>query len=136
MMFMMRNYSVKITFLLLFGLASCAGSRNAKLRFVADWKETWGIGQKTDVDYQDVYTISLEGGALALNCAARKHYRFEALAQTGNNFVFTLVVRDDKYSTGPSATNYQLKLNSNGSAMDGTATDKDGKKFKVRWDKQ
>jgi hypothetical protein len=135
--FAMRSLSINLLFLLMLGLAACVSTRNAKLRLVGQWKETWGVGQKTDVDYQDVYVVALDaGGGLALTCPARQHYQFAALAQSGSQFSFTLEVRDDKYSTGPAQIRYQLKLRPDGRAMDGTATDAEGKKFNIRWDKQ
>jgi hypothetical protein len=133
----MRSLLVNFLVLSLLGLAACAGARNAKLRLVGQWKETWGVGQKTDVDYQDVYVVALDaGGGLALSCPARPHYRFAAVAQRGGQLGFTLEVRDDKYSTGPAQIKYLLKLRPDGQAMDGTATDAEGKKFNIRWDKQ
>ncbi|MCU0451068.1 MAG: hypothetical protein MUC97_14710 [Bernardetiaceae bacterium] len=117
-------------------LQACAGSKAARQRLVGNWRETWAVGQKTDVDYHDVYHLRLNRRQqIELSCPARSHYAYESVTASGERLRFTLVVQDLKYGQAPARIRYALRLDANGQRLTGTATDADGKKFKIEWDK-
>jgi hypothetical protein len=117
-------------------LQACAGSQVARQRLVGNWRETWAVGQKTDVDYHDVYHLRPDRRQqILLSCPARPHYAYQNVTVRGERLRFTLVVQDLKYGQAPANLRYTLRLQPNGQQLTGTATNADGKKFNIQWDR-
>lgn len=137
-MFGMKKYLLPLfcAFALVFVLSACTSARTVQQRFVGSWKETWGVGQETDVKYNDVYVIGLvSGSGLSVACPEKKQYRPQNVEQDGNRLSFRLEIRDDKYATGGSHVDYKLNLQRDRRTLEGTATTNEGKQFNIRWDK-
>jgi hypothetical protein len=87
-----------------------------KEALVGQWKEYWGVGQVTDVDYNDIYIVSLGiDGGLVFACRNRPNYVFENSLFDGTNLSVTL-------DNNGFVIKYVLAISENGGILTGTAT--------------
>ena len=97
-------------------------------RFVGTWRETWGVGEETDVDYQDVYVFALAGATLSASCPEKPSYEFGAVTIDGDRLQVQLV-------NAPVVIDYDMRLAPSGQQLDGTAVTSEAVHRTIRWDR-
>ncbi len=97
-------------------------------RFVGTWRETWGVGEETDVDFQDVYIFALAGGSLSASCPEKESYEFGAVKIDGDRLRVQLV-------NGEVIIDYDMRLAPTGQQFDGTAVTSEDIHRTIRWDR-
>jgi hypothetical protein len=105
-----------------------APAATGKEALVGNWKETWGVGQVTDVTYNDIYTISLRAdGELTMSCDGRPTYSFGDVLFEGNVLSVTL-------DNNGFIIDYVMTLSADGNSFTGKATTpKDT--FNILWER-
>lgn len=100
------------------------------------WEETWGVGEQTNVNYADVYIITInKQGQASIVCPQRKNYVFEKIAFDGKKITTHLLIKDLKYGAGDAWVDYSLELQDDQKVFKGTAITKAGKKAAISWKK-
>ncbi|GAB4114403.1 MAG: hypothetical protein OHK0057_29420 [Thermoflexibacter sp.] len=103
---------------------------------VGSWKENWGAGEQTNVNYSDEYLISRnQKGSLAILCPSRNNYFFEKISFDDKILKIKLIIKDLKYNAGDSWVAYELTLQDNNTLV-GSALTKAGKKVKIIWERK
>ncbi|SFF06037.1 hypothetical protein [Thermoflexibacter ruber] len=103
---------------------------------VGSWKENWGAGEQTNVNYSDEYVISTnQKGSLAILCPSRNNYFFEKISFYDKILKVKLIIKDLKYNAGDSWVAYELTLQDNNTLV-GSALTKAGKKVKIVWERK
>jgi len=126
----MKNlFLILLTSTLLF---SC--SHDPKEKLIGEWKEYYGIGEKTDVNYNNIYKIQLASeGDLIITCITRNNYLFDNIVFDSEELSFrkenTIDPNEKFYVYG------KLKLNSKGDWFEGTMKNSRGKTSHVKWEK-
>jgi hypothetical protein len=106
------------------------------LNLSGEWEETWGVGEKTNVDYSDVYTITINSkGKPVINCPKRKNYQFEQTSFDGKKLLTHLIIKDLKFDAGDSWVDYTMELEAGSNNFKGSALTKAGKKASILWKK-
>ena len=101
----------------------------AKSPFSGTWKETWAVGQESDVSYQDVYEVSGKTKNLLIRCTSHANYKFENIRIKGRNIRFDLI--NDTYRLP-----YDLTLQPGNKTMKGKATGITNETVPILWEKQ
>lgn len=92
------------------------------------WKEFWAPGQQTDVTYHDEYEVSVsESGSVSV-----KLKNTDGANISGAEFSAGVLTFTQKTSF---EVRYQLRLSSDGSVLEGTATTP-AKTVPIRWERQ
>jgi len=118
----------KIIFVLLFvhGLSYCSFSQLSAL--TGKWKEIWGYAEKSDVNYNDVFDLSVvAGNKLDIQCEG-KDYTFNNIDIKGDTLTFNL-------HNGGYVLPYRLVLESSKTIFWGEATNIHGEAVKIKWEK-
>lgn len=106
---------------------------NSAFVIVGSWKENWGAGEPTNVNYSDEYIISRnQKDSLAIICPSRNNYFFEKISFDDNILKVMLIIKDLKYNAGDSWVTYELTPRDNDTLV-GSALTKAGKKVKIVW---
>lgn len=133
----MRHLVVALVLL----LGACASSQQeappadtGTEAFVGAWSETWAPGEETDVDYHDLYFISVaDDGTLIITCPERPNYRFPR-AEAKERTLMVKLVND--YGDGdPTIIDYTLELISP-DELRGRARTNKGKDVPIIWSRQ
>lgn len=113
-------------------LSSC--NSDTRLKLIGEWKEHWGIGSQTDVNYSDTVKIQLTtDGDLIMSCPNYEHYLFDKIVYDGKEFSFRMEntsVPNEKFYVF-----YKLTLQDNGKWMDGSIENSRNKKVSIKWEK-
>jgi hypothetical protein len=119
-------------------LAGCNLSKPKKLNTVINgsWKENWGAGAETNVDYSDVYIINTDSkGKITISCPTRKNYQFEKISFDKKTLKTKLVIKDLKYNAGDAWVEYVLELQEDNAIFKGKALTQAGKNVEIIWDR-
>jgi hypothetical protein len=109
---------------------------NPDSAIIGSWKENWGAGEQTNVNYSDEYLISRnQKNSLAIVCPSRNNYFFEKISFEDKILKVKLIIKDLKYNAGDSWVAYELILQDNNTLV-GSALTKAGKKVKIVWDRK
>jgi hypothetical protein len=94
------------------------------------WIENWGVGQETDIDYHDRYTISKDelSKSMKIWSTDKDHYRFCDVVVNGNVLELKLV-NTMGYDTMP----YRLVMEPGNNKMTGYAYSVHGRKMNIEW---
>ena len=126
----MNKYIILILTTML--LNSC--NNDPKQKLIGEWKEHWGIGQETNVDYSDIIKIQLTtDGNFVMTCLNRNNYLFDKIIFDGNELSFR-----EENTQDPNEKFYvyfKLKLNKEGNWLEGSITNSRGKTADVKWEK-
>ncbi|MEO5643950.1 MAG: hypothetical protein ABIQ40_20230 [Bacteroidia bacterium] len=111
-------------------IISCSFSGKSKnYKFEGKWSETWGVGQKTDVDYNDRYTITKNPeGVSEITCQTNEFYRFIDISIRKNQLTFKII-----NTSGNDTLPYSLQISKKGDKMKGTAYSVRGEKTNIEW---
>lgn len=90
------------------------------------WKEYWGVGQKTDVEYNDIYLVKKKGANYVIQCETHPEQTIENIKYKKGKLTFDLI---NNAKTIP----YVLKMSKNGRELNGTAVSVRGETRKIRW---
>jgi hypothetical protein len=105
-----------------------AQAATGKEVLAGSWKETWGIGQVTDVTYNDIYVITLgDDGKLSVSCEDRPNYSVGDVQFEDNVFKITL-------DNNGFIIYYSMILSADGNSFTGEATTLEDT-FKVIWER-
>ncbi len=136
---MQYKFSSYIIIVAMLMLAACSLSKPQTQNTAAisgKWEETWGVGEQTNVNYADVYIISIDKqGRANINCPQRANYLFEQTSFDGKKISTHLVIKDLKYGAGDAWVDYSLELQEDKKVFRGTALTKAGKKATISWKK-
>lgn len=118
-----------LTSILLF---SC--NKDPKAKLIGEWKEYYGVGMETDVDYTEIYKIQLTtDGDIVITCLTRNNYLFDKILFDGNELSYrkenTIDPNEKFYIYG------KLKLNSNEKWLEGTVVNSRDKSNNIKWEK-
>ena len=94
------------------------------------WKEHWGTGNVTDVEYSDVFIISVNNGKIYINCENRDNYLVRKIVYDGEELSFEIL---NTYAND--IIPYLLKLSTDKKWLKGTAVSAKGKSVNVKWEK-
>lgn len=93
------------------------------------WKEIWGYGERTDVNYNDVFTITIaDGKKIQIRCEDRPHYSFNNINVKGDTLTFEK--KNDDY-----VMPYRIVLDNSKNVFWGETKDIHGQAKKVKWEK-
>lgn len=131
-------------FLLTIPLISCAGG-GASIKpdkdplgpaspVIGVWKETFGVGQETDVTYNDVYEITYDNSTLIMINTGRPYYSASGFKLEDGRFRFTLV--NHVYPDHPFTMEYDLVLSPDKKTMTGHALTSKGFNANILWERQ
>ena len=113
-------------------LLSC--SNDPKTKIIGQWKEYYGIGEETDVDYNEIYKIRFGSeGDLMITCLSYDAYLFDNIVFDSEELSFR-----KENTSDPDEKFYiygKLKLNSKGDWFEGTMKNSRGKTSHVKWEK-
>jgi hypothetical protein len=105
-----------------------AQAATGKEALVGRWKETWGVGQVTDVTYNDIYVITLgEDGKLSFSCEGRPNYSFGDVQFEDNVLKVTL-------DNNGFIIDYVMTLSADGNSFTGEATTPEDT-FNILWER-
>ena len=126
----MRNFLI----LLLTTLILSACNNDPKQKLIGEWKEHWGIGQETDVNYNDIIKIQLTtDGNFVMTCMNRNNYFFDKIIFDGIELSFR-----EENTQDPNEkfyVYYKLKLSSDGKWMEGTISNSKGQTDNIKCEK-
>lgn len=128
------DMKTKILFvLLLIGFMSCrlshvGGKVNSK--WIGTWSETWGVGQKSDVDYHDIYHITKSKHGKPELTADKSEYRFIDVNFSRSDLTFKLI-----NTTGNDTMPYVLHLDEGNDKITGYAYSIRKEKKNIEWDR-
>lgn len=118
-----------IIFLAILTCSFSGKKKNKQYKFEGKWTETWGVGQKTDVNYHDRYTIAADSdGRREITCQSSDHFRFIDVVFDKDLLTFKMI-----NMTGNDTLPYVLRLNKKSSKMIGTAISVRGEKTNIEW---
>lgn len=111
-------------------IITCSFSgKSKKYKFEGFWSETWGVGQKTDVDYHDKYTISKnKDGAREITCQSSEHYRFIDVKFEKDSLTFKII-----NTSGMDTLPYYLQIDKKGNMMKGIAYSVRDERTNIEW---
>ncbi len=126
----MRSFAIIILTSVL--LLSC--NNNPKEKLVGEWKEYWGVGQETNVDYNDISKIQLTtDNEIILKCTDRDNYLFDKILFDGNELSFrkeNTIDPNEKFYVY-----YKLKLSKDGKWLEGPINNSRNETNYVKWEK-
>ena len=119
----------RIIFGLLFILSLSLNSFSQINAMSGKWKEIWGYAQKSDVNYNDVFTLTIvDGNKLKISCESKPDYSFNNIDIKGDTLSFEL--RNSGY-----VLPYKLVLDANKTDFWGTAVNIHGEAVNIKWEK-
>ncbi|RYE21601.1 MAG: hypothetical protein EOP42_25655 [Sphingobacteriaceae bacterium] len=111
-----------------------AAAADPKQNLVGQWKEHWGIGVETNVNYNDLYKITVDnGGKISINCINKKKYKIDQVLFDGHEISFRK--QNKSYPLGRFYVYYKLKLHDDLRWMEGPITNSKKQKDYVKWGK-
>lgn len=118
--------------------SAASGNRSAtsdsKQNLIGQWKEHWGIGVETNVNYNDLYKISIDdAGKISINCTNKKKYKIDQVLFDGQEISFRK--QNKSYPLGRFYVYYKLKLHDDLRWMEGPITNTKKQKDYVKWQK-
>ncbi len=117
-----------LTMLLTFFALSSFSQTNNSIE--GRWKEYWGAGEATDIDYHDIFIINFDSENIYIDCENRCNYTIRKIVFDGEVLSFELLnkIADDIIP-------YALTISPKGKWLIGMAVDVKGYKTLVRWKK-
>jgi hypothetical protein len=107
----------------------CSFSGKKKNSFEGYWSETWGVGQETDVDYHDKYTIAKNtDGTREITCQSSEFYRFIDVKFDKDSLTFKII-----NTSGMDTLPYYLKLDKKGKKLKGIAYSIRDERTNIEW---
>lgn len=122
---------MKTKFLLALLVVSCLSfTRDGAPQWEGRWIENWGVGQETDIDYHDRYTISKDelSQSMKIWSTDKEYYRFCDVQVNGNVLELKLI-----NTTGYDTMPYHLEMERNNKKMTGWAYSVHGRKMNIEW---
>lgn len=123
-----------ILFIFLTSILLFSCSKDPKTKLIGEWKEYYGVGMETDVDYNEIYKIQLTtDGDIVITCLTYNNYLFDKILFDGNELSYrqenTIDPNEKFYIYG------KLKLNSNEKWLEGTVVNSRDKSDNIKWEK-
>lgn len=113
-------------------LSSC--NSDPKKKLIGEWKEYWGVGQETGVDYNDTIKIQLTSdNEIILKCTNKQNFLFDKILFDGNELSFRMEntsIPDKKFYVY-----YKLKLSKDRKWMEGPISNSRNQTNYVKWKK-
>lgn len=124
----------KILFIFLTSIMLFSCNKDPKTKLIGEWKEYYGVGEETDVAYNNIYKIQLTTeGDIVITCLTRNNYLFDKILFDGNELSYrkenTIYPNEKFYIYG------RLKLNSNEKWLEGTVVNSRDKSSNIKWEK-
>ncbi len=124
----------KLLFVFLTSILLFSCNKDPKTKLIGEWKEHYGVGMETDVDYTNIYKIQLTTeDDIVITCLTRNNYLFDKILFDGNELSYrkenTIDPNEIFYIYG------KLKLNSNEKWLEGTVVNSRGKSSNIKWEK-
>lgn len=115
--------------LLLLTLSSAFSTKNKKdYKFDGNWLETWGVGQKTDVEYHDRYSIQKNTkGGHDISCSTNE-YKFIDVVFRKDSLIFKCI-----NLSGNDTLPYFLQIDRKGKKIKGIAYSIRGERTNIEW---
>jgi len=108
----------KLLFIFLISILLFSCNKDPKTKLIGEWKEHYGIGMDTNVDYTETYKIQLTTeGDLVITCLTYNNYLFDKILFDGNELSYR-----QKNTSDPNEKFYmygKLKLNSTEKWLEG-----------------
>lgn len=124
----------KISIIIVASILLFSCSSDPKKKLVGVWKEHWGIGQETDVTYNDTIKIQLAtDGEIILRCTNRSNYVYDKILFDGMELSFikeNTIDPNEKFYVY-----YKMKLSDNGNWMEGPISNSRKATNYVKWKK-
>jgi hypothetical protein len=98
-------------------------------KFDGRWVETWGVGQKTDINYHDEYTIRMSDSK-PISCQTSEHFVFIDIHFTKDSLTFKQI-----NTTGNDTMPYFLRIDKKGKRLKGIAYSIRGERTNITWKK-
>ncbi len=126
----MKKYFLLIVLALLFS----ACSEEPTQQLVGEWKEYWGIGRATDVEYHNINKIQLTtDGDLLVTCLNEDVYRFDQIVFDGHELSFRAENTSDPKERF--YIYYKLTLEKDGKWLNGSILNSKNQADNVKWEK-
>ncbi len=107
---------------------------NQKQNLVGQWKEHWGVGVETNVNYNDLYKIQLDdAGKISVVCTNKNKYKIDRILFDGQEISFRK--QNKAYPSGKFYVYYKLKLHDDLNWMEGPITNTKKQKDYVKWER-
>jgi hypothetical protein len=97
------------------------------LTLIGEWKEYWGLNTNTDVTYNDIYIITVNGDDIEMSSIGRSYY-FQNILLEENKFSFRL-------SNSGTTIDYRLTMDVDGKTLAGQAITNNGVIAEIIWEK-
>ena len=109
-------------------------SIDTKQQLIGEWKEYWGIGVPTDVNYSDIFKIQITTeGEIIIRCLNRNNYLIDRLLFDGKELSFR---KENTYNPEDKVfVYYKLKLSDDGNWLEGPITNNKDQSNNVKWKK-
>ena len=124
----------KLLFIFLISILLFSCNKDPKTKLIGEWKEHYGIGMDTNVDYTETYKIQLTTeGDLVITCLTYNNYLFDKILFDGNELSYR-----QENTSAPNEKFYmygKLKLNSTEKWLEGNVVNNRGKSNNVKWEK-
>lgn len=111
-------------------LSACGASKVSVQSLNGDWKETWGYGVETDIDYHDEYRITVINNTIAITCTNNDSYTYRDLQY--NNGTFSFIMTN---TSGNDDLPYWFTVTKDKSRMLGTAVSVHGDTVPILWER-
>jgi hypothetical protein len=118
-----------LVLLAMFVVIVLCSSGKGKYKFDGKWSETWGVGQETDIDYHDQYTISKKSAA-PITCQSSDSFIFIDVEFKKDSLTFKQI-----NTTGNDTMPYYLRINKKGDLLKGIAYSVRGERTNIEWAK-
>ncbi|WP_332023906.1 hypothetical protein [Kaistella sp.] len=99
-------------------------------QFEGKWKEHWGIGNVTDIEYNDVFIIFVDNDKIYINCENYDKYIFRKIVYDGEELSFEIL-----NTTANDIIPYLLKLSKDKKWLKGTAVSAQGESVNIKWER-
>lgn len=115
-----------------FALSSFSQTNNS---IEGRWKEYWGSGEATDIDYHDIFLVNFDSTNIYIDCENRCNYEIRNIVFDGEVLSFELLNRlaDDIIPYNLSLDPKDNKWLTKDKWLIGAAVDVEGYKTRVRW---
>ena len=123
--------------ILIFSLTSIllfACTNHPKKKLIGEWKEYWGVGQETDVTYNNIFKVQITtDGEIILKCTTKDNYLFDKVLFDGTELSFRKENTSDPNEKF--FVYYKMKLSSDGKWMEGPINNSKNQTNFVKWEK-
>ncbi|MDQ3111487.1 MAG: hypothetical protein M3R17_16490 [Bacteroidota bacterium] len=122
----MKNPAILLAIFLVI-ITSSFSKKEKSYTFDGKWSETWGVGQKTDIDYHDQYTIR-KGDTNPITCQSSESFVFIDVRFNKDSLTFMQV-----NISGNDTMPYYLRIDKKGKKLKGMAYSVRGERTNIEW---